>query len=77
MITVVHVFNVGINAAARAYVSKVTTLKERTTHVALLSLFQSLGFLLGPALQSALSVLDAGEISEGPDLAFDMYTSTG
>ena len=40
-----------INATARVYVSKVTTVEERTTHVAYLSLFQTLGFILGPAIQ--------------------------
>eukprot|EP00095_Tigriopus_kingsejongensis_P005987 maker-scaffold48_size466083-snap-gene-3.27 protein:Tk05987 transcript:maker-scaffold48_size466083-snap-gene-3.27-mRNA-1 annotation:"major facilitator superfamily domain-containing protein 8" len=66
-----------INAAARAYVSKVTTMSERTTHVALLSLFQTLGFILGPALQSALTPIGEKEISGDSVVVFDMYTATG
>lgn len=66
-----------INAAARAYVSKVTTLSERTTHVALLSLFQTLGFIIGPALQSALTPIGEKEIGDESQFVFDMYTATG
>ena len=39
-----------INAASRYYVSAATLLSERTTHIALFSLFQTVGFILGPGL---------------------------
>jgi MFS-type transporter involved in bile tolerance (Atg22 family) len=41
----------GINAPCRTYLSKATYESERTTHVALFSLFQTMGFILGPAVQ--------------------------
>ena len=42
--TVLNIFHrtAAINASARAYISKVTTVKERTHHTALFSLFQTL-----------------------------------
>ena len=39
-----------INSAARFYVTAATLLSERTTHIALFSLFQTLGFLVGPGV---------------------------
>ncbi len=67
----------GVNAAARLYIAKVTTLDERTTHVALLSLFQSLGFILGPALQAALSPIGEKDVPATSAVIFDMFTATG
>ena len=67
----------GINATARAYISKVTTLEERTTHVALLSLFQTLGFIMGPAIQAAVTPIGEKTISADPTVVLDMYTITG
>ena len=50
----VHRFVVGsgttINACARYYVTAATLLSERTTHIALFSLCQTLGFILGPGV---------------------------
>ena len=66
-----------INATARAYVSKVTTLEERTTHVSLISLFQSMGFILGPAVQAALSPIGSGEPNPDPHISFNLFTATG
>ena len=67
-----------INAASRSYVSKATYPEERTTHISLLSLFQTLGFVLGPAIQSALSPIgETGRIDAETSFVFDMYTSTG
>ncbi len=43
----------GINVVARLYVAKVTTKEERTTHTAFLSAGQSLGLILGPAIQES------------------------
>ena len=49
-----HRFVVGsgttINACARYYVTAATLLSERTTHIALFSLCQTLGFILGPGV---------------------------
>ncbi len=67
----------GINAAARLYVSKVTTLEERTTHTAILSLGQSIGLIAGPAIQAAVSPIGEKEISEDSDWSLDMYTVIG
>ena len=39
-----------INAASRFYVTAATLLSERTTHIALFSLFQTVGFILGPGI---------------------------
>ena len=39
-----------INAATRYYVAAGSLLSERTTHIALLSLFQTGGFIMGPGL---------------------------
>ena len=39
-----------INAASRYYVTAATLLSERTTHIALFSLFQTVGFILGPGI---------------------------
>lgn len=68
----------GINAAIRSYISKATYVEERTTHIALLSLFQTLGFIMGPAIQAALTPLgEEGEISKDSTFVSDMYTATG
>lgn len=75
-------FTVGIgtaiNAASRSYVSKATYISERTTHIALLSLFQTLGFVLGPAIQAALTPIgETGYIIKESTFVIDMYTATG
>ena len=44
----------GLNSAGRYYVSTSTLISERTTHIALLSLFQTIGFILGPGIQVPL-----------------------
>ena len=65
-------------ASNRLYVAKATRPHERVTHIALLSLFQTLGFVLGPAIQSALSPI--GEKKAIPDEStfhFDMYAACG
>ena len=67
-----------INAASRSYVSKATFESERTTHISLLSLFQTLGFVLGPAIQSALSPIgETVYVEPESDFIMDMYTATG
>ena len=70
---------VAILATYRLYVSKATYPKERTTHIALLAMFLNIGYIVGPALQAALSAI--GEGSEKMPIAsgfhFDMYSAYG
>jgi hypothetical protein len=44
-------YTAAINSTGRYYISLSTRLSERTTHIAYLSLFQTVGFILGPAIQ--------------------------
>ena len=61
-----------------ATISKATFQSERTTHISLLSLFQTLGFVLGPAIQSALSPIgETVYVKPESDFIIDMYTATG
>ena len=39
-----------INSAARFYVAAATLVAERTRHIALFSLFQTMGFIFGPLI---------------------------
>jgi len=71
------VIYLGINAVARLYVTKVTTLEERTTHTSILSMCQAVGLIFGPALASALSPLGEKVYPDETYFSFDMYTSTG
>ncbi|XP_062371697.1 major facilitator superfamily domain-containing protein 8 [Sardina pilchardus] len=69
-------FGAGNVAVVRAYVAGATSLKERTSAMANMSACQALGFILGPALQAALSVI--GETGWSVDLIrleFNMYTA--
>jgi len=67
----------GLNSAGRYYVASATLISERTTHIAFLSLFQTLGFIIGPGIQAALTPLKQYEIGPDGEIFFDMYTSTG
>merc|ERR1719341_371654 len=66
-----------INSTGRYYVSLATRLDERTSHIALLSLFQTLGFILGPGIQAGLTPIGAATPGKEGSLYFDMYTATG
>jgi len=67
-----------LNSAGRYYVSSATLISERTTHISLLSLFQTLGFIIGPGIQAALTPIGPGDpMLEDGDFRFNMYTSTG
>jgi len=67
-----------LNSAGRYYVASATLISERTTHISLLSLFQTLGFIAGPGIQAALTPLGAGEeLGDEGMVQFNMYTSTG
>lgn len=73
-------FLVGVSGANMAvcnsYLSAATTLKERTMSVSILSFAQVLGFVVGPALQSAVTPLGT-EGFEFYGLKINMYTATG
>ena len=60
-ITMLARFIVGIgtalNSAVRYYVSSATLISERTTHTSFLSLFQTIGFILGPGIQVLLRLV--------------------
>lgn len=67
---------------ARSYLSAATLLSERTRAVAIVSLAQVLGFVVGPALQAAAAPLGPGGPYPPPGdwsqpLRLDMYTAAG
>lgn len=65
-------------AACRSYISSATTLSERTKAVSMISLAQVLGFIIGPALQTAVVPLGDDGIWIIPNrLKLDMYTAAG
>ncbi|CAH0586745.1 unnamed protein product [Chrysodeixis includens] len=79
-------FLVGVSSAniavARSYLSAATLVGERTRAVAVVSLAQVLGFVVGPALQAAAAPLGAGAPYPPPGapaaaLRLDMYTAAG
>lgn len=75
-------FLIGVSSAniavARSYLSAATTVKERTGAVSMVSLAQVLGFIVGPALQAAVTPLgNDGYSMFGGKLHFDMYTAPG
>uniref|UniRef100_A0AAY5KSG4 Major facilitator superfamily (MFS) profile domain-containing protein n=1 Tax=Esox lucius TaxID=8010 RepID=A0AAY5KSG4_ESOLU len=63
-------------AVVRSYVAGATSLKERTGAMANMSACQALGFILGPALQAALSFIGEKGLSVNLiDLQLNMYTA--
>lgn len=69
-------------AVARSYLSAATLVGERTRAVAVVSLAQVLGFVVGPALQAAVAPLGPGSPYPPPGdfsspLRLDMYTGAG
>uniref|UniRef100_A0A671QLK6 Major facilitator superfamily domain-containing protein 8-like n=1 Tax=Sinocyclocheilus anshuiensis TaxID=1608454 RepID=A0A671QLK6_9TELE len=63
-------------AVVRSYVAGATSLKERTSAMANLSACQALGFILGPALQAALSFFGETGVSVNViQLRVNMYTA--
>ncbi|CAH0682898.1 unnamed protein product [Spodoptera exigua] len=79
-------FLVGVSSAniavARSYLSAATLVGERTRAVAVVSLAQVLGFVVGPALQAAVAPLGPGPPYAPPGdfsspLRLDMYTGAG
>ncbi len=69
-------------APMRSYVSSATFQHERTFHMSILSAAQSLGMIVGPSFQAALTPIQCSEtaLNAGPNdtyLALDMYTACG
>ncbi|XP_076065497.1 major facilitator superfamily domain-containing protein 8-like isoform X2 [Oratosquilla oratoria] len=75
-------FVVGVSSAnltlCRSYLASSTTLRERTVGIAIISASQALGFVVGPAIQTILTVTIPEPIDTGVDwLILDMYTAAG
>jgi len=74
-------FFVGVSSAniavCRSYISAATTLKERTNSVSMMSLAQVLGFVIGPALQAAVTPLGNDGFLFMNTLPINMYTASG
>ncbi|GFR72377.1 major facilitator superfamily domain-containing protein 8 [Elysia marginata] len=68
-------FSAGSTAVVRSYISAATTLKERTACMANVSIFQALGFILGPVIQTCLVPLHFPGPVEFPSLHINMYTA--
>ncbi|XP_076446302.1 major facilitator superfamily domain-containing protein 8-like [Babylonia areolata] len=68
-------FAAGNAAVVRAYVSGATTITERTGAMANVSLFQSVGFIMGPVIQTVLTYVGYPGPVEKEWLHFNMYTS--
>lgn len=69
-------YNMSFYFIQRFYVAAATLLSERTTHIALFSLFQTLGFILGPGVMAGLAFLGAKDVSKEGEIVFDMFTLT-
>ncbi|KAJ1527977.1 hypothetical protein ONE63_007907 [Megalurothrips usitatus] len=72
-------FLVGVSsaniAACRSYLSAATRIKERTGAVSMVSLAQVLGFIVGPGLQAAVTMLGAKGVPLGGGMHLDMFTA--
>ena len=64
-------------APIRAYIAGATFTHERSFHISILSLFQTIGFMIGPAIQAALTPVGCSEDYKSGSLHLDMYTITG
>jgi MFS transporter, ceroid-lipofuscinosis neuronal protein 7 len=74
-------FFVGVSSAniavCRSYVSAATTITERTNSVSMMSLAQVLGFVIGPALQAAVTPLGTEGFLFMNTFQINMYTASG
>ena len=61
----------------RAYVASSTYTHERTTQMSISSSMQSLGFIVGPAIQAAITPLQCQAHDDVQYFAIDMYTLAG
>lgn len=69
-------FGAGNVAVVRSYVAGATSLEERNSAMANISACQALGFILGPALQTAMtSIGSTGIFWKMIDLQLNMYTA--
>ncbi|KAJ8298001.1 hypothetical protein KUTeg_024532, partial [Tegillarca granosa] len=68
-------FGAGNVAVVRSYVSGATTLKERTPTMANISAFQAIGFIIGPAIQTAMVPIGYPGPVHSRALNIDLYTS--
>ncbi|XP_069487203.1 major facilitator superfamily domain-containing protein 8 [Ambystoma mexicanum] len=69
-------FGAGNVAVVRSYVAGATSLSERTSAMANISACQALGFILGPAFQTCLTLIgEEGVTMAGIDLQVNMYTA--
>ncbi|RUS74354.1 hypothetical protein EGW08_017877, partial [Elysia chlorotica] len=68
-------FSAGHTAVVRSYISAATTLKERTACMANVSIFQAVGFILGPVIQTCMVPLHFPGPVESPSLHINMYTA--
>ncbi|XP_072898911.1 major facilitator superfamily domain-containing protein 8 isoform X2 [Hemitrygon akajei] len=69
-------FGAGNVAVVRSYVAGATSLQERNSAMANISACQALGFILGPALQTAMiSIGQTGVSWKVIDLELNMYTA--
>ena len=71
-----------IAAPFRSYVAGATYQSERTSQLSILASAQSLGFILGPGIQAALTPLQCSDAAENagdgePYFSIDMYTVPG
>ena len=64
-------------APVRAYIAGATFKQERTFHLSILSLFQTVGFMIGPAIQAALTPIGCSAAYTPGEVRVDMYTITG
>ncbi|XP_035784572.1 major facilitator superfamily domain-containing protein 8-like isoform X2 [Anopheles albimanus] len=65
-------------AVCRSYLSAATKIKERTSAVSMVSLAQTLGFIVGPVLQGAVTMFgENGYPLLRNRLHLNMYTATG
>ncbi|KAL5274405.1 MFSD8 family protein [Megaselia abdita] len=74
-------FLIGVSSAniavCRSYLSEATRLDERTGAVSMISLAQVLGFIIGPALQAAVTFFGDDGFKPIPGVVLNMYTASG
>ncbi|XP_071125177.1 major facilitator superfamily domain-containing protein 8-like isoform X2 [Mytilus edulis] len=68
-------FGAGNVAVVRSYVAGATTLKERTSAMAIMSAFQAVGFIIGPVIQIAMVPIGYPGPVHLESVHLDLYTS--
>lgn len=64
-----------VKVICRSYVSSATTLEERTKAISMLTLAQTLGFIVGPVLQGIFTPLGSEGFKMSFGLPLSMYTA--